>query len=46
MKNSMGIESMKFTREASKAVRPQAAISGGGGGPPAAAWDTAAMIFF
>ena len=22
MKNSMGIESMKFTREASKAVRP------------------------
>ena len=45
MKNSMGIESMKFTREASKAVRPHCAISGGAGVPCAAA-VTAAMIFF
>lgn len=45
MKNNMGIESMKFTREASKAVRPHCAISGGAGVPCAAA-VTAAIIFF
>ena len=33
MKNNMGIESIKFTREASRAVRPHWAISGGAGVP-------------
>lgn len=33
MKNNMGIESIKFTREASRAVLPHWAISGGAGVP-------------
>ena len=45
MKNSMGIDSIKLTREANKAVRPHCAISAGAGVPCAAA-VTAAMIFF
>jgi len=46
MKNSIGIDSRKLTREASRALRPQPAISGGAGVPAVAVFDTAAMIFF
>ena len=44
MKNNMGIESIKLTREASKAVRPHCAILLVRA--PCAAAVTAAMIFF